>query len=76
MNIKLEALAFRIWQAAEPLGWNLTRRDLAEMLDEPTRRIAWAVIEKGWGSRLRAHVTDRAKNRRTAIMAPMGSTFR
>ena len=48
-----EALAYRIWGHALPLGWNLTAAELAEALDVALRRVERVVAAKGWGSRLR-----------------------
>lgn len=48
-----EALAFRIWRVADPVEWNLTSRDVAELLREPVQRVSNVVHLKGWTHRLR-----------------------
>lgn len=52
-NPKSEALAFRIWAYASPLGWDCTINDIAEELDEKVRRVGRICQNKGWLSRLR-----------------------
>ncbi len=50
---KTEALAYRIWCVANPLGWDLTVTDLSNMLGENTQRVARICQLKGWLNRLR-----------------------
>lgn len=49
---RLEALAFRIWQVADPHGWRVTVDDLAAMLDEPEDELRLVVRAKGWCGRV------------------------
>jgi len=58
-NPKSEALAFRIWAYAEPLGWDCTVKDIAEELGESWQRVSRVCVLKGWASRLRnAAITE------------------
>lgn len=52
-NPHLEAVAFRIWTYAEPLGWDVSVPDLADALDLPKREIDKALYYKGWARRLK-----------------------
>lgn len=51
--LHLEAVAFRIWAYAEPLGWDVSVSDLAGALDLPKREIDKALYYKGWARRLK-----------------------
>lgn len=53
MSPRSMALAFRIWQVCEPVGWNLTIGQIAEELEEPLARVRWVIAKKGWGNRVR-----------------------
>lgn len=52
-NPKSEALAFRIWAYAEPLGWDCTVKDIADELGEGWRRVMNICRHRGWLGRLR-----------------------
>jgi len=52
------ALRFRIWQHCQPLGWNVTLVDLAEVLDEDINRVRAVVQHAGWSGRLRSAQVD------------------
>lgn len=54
MKPRMEALAFRVWQTAHPLGWNITIKELAELLGVNWRAICVVIREKKWTNRLRA----------------------
>lgn len=54
LSLKSEALAFRVWQVAEPLGWNLTYADAADLLGESRARVRTIAHMKGWTNRFRA----------------------
>ena len=58
MTPHMEAIAFRIWQVAEPKGWDLTLPEAAKMAGTSTSYASKAVRAKGWLSRFRAHQTD------------------
>lgn len=58
MGAKFEALAFRIWQTADPLGWDITIDALAEELDVSRRDIKTVLGRKGWANRVRADRKD------------------
>ena len=52
-----EALAYRIWSIAEPNGWNITLRDIADTLGESIHRVRGVSQYKGWNNRLRMGAT-------------------
>lgn len=54
MTPRSEALAFRIWQYADPLGWDCTTGEVAEAIGVSTARVARVCRMKGWKRRLRA----------------------
>lgn len=54
MTPRSQALAFRIWVAAEAVGWDCTVREIAESIDAPSRAVGRVVAAKGWGTRFRA----------------------
>lgn len=49
---QLEALAFRIWQVAEPRGWRVSPGELAAMLGEPVEELRVVLRAKGWTRRV------------------------
>ena len=54
MTPKQNALAFRIWQYAEPLGWDCTAAEIADAV-RSTPQAVWIVCKaKGWGTRVRS----------------------
>lgn len=52
-NPKSEALAFRIWAYASPLGWDCTVKDIAEELGEGWQRVMNICRHRGWLGRMR-----------------------
>jgi hypothetical protein len=56
----MEALAFRIWQYANPLGWDVTAGDVADELRSTPQMVGIVCRAKGWGSRLRR--TEQQRN--------------
>lgn len=54
MNIETQALAFQVWQIADPLDWDITLPDIADQLDKPERVIRAVCKRKGWLGRVRA----------------------
>lgn len=58
MGPKLETLAFRIWQIADPVGWDVTVQALADELEVSKRDIKAVLNRKGWASRVRADLRD------------------
>jgi hypothetical protein len=54
MNVKTEALAFRIWAFAKPKGWDCTIYDIADFVRETPQRIVGVCRVKGWNGRLRS----------------------
>lgn len=56
--VATRVLAYRVWSAAQPLGWNITIEGLADALGEPVGRIRRVVRRSGWRTRLRASQTD------------------
>jgi hypothetical protein len=57
MNVKTEALAYRIWGYATPLGWNCTSAEVADSLGETPARIRRVSQLKKWTSRFRVPVS-------------------
>lgn len=57
-NPRTEALAFRIWQHCNQIGWNCTMRECARALGEPIARVRRVCAMKGWTGRLRASGCD------------------
>jgi hypothetical protein len=53
MTPRAQALAFRIWQYAEPLGWDCTVGEIADALGVGNRAISHMAEVKGWAIRLR-----------------------
>lgn len=53
MSPKSEAIAFRMWAFATPLGWDTTIREVAEHLDVSTGTARNIAQLKGWLSRFR-----------------------
>lgn len=53
MNPRVEAIAFRIWQHAEPLGWNCTHTEVAEAIGESFGAVRNICKVKGWNTRFR-----------------------
>lgn len=58
MGPKIETLAFRIWQYAEPLGWDATVQEIAEHLDVNSRSVRSVLKQKGWYGRVRTESKD------------------
>tara|TARA_R110000737_G_scaffold139488_5_gene170312 strand:- start:3 stop:254 length:252 start_codon:yes stop_codon:yes gene_type:complete len=58
MNPKTEALAFRIWQHCEPLGWDITLADCAKQMGERLGSVRRVVVVKDWGNRFRAKASS------------------
>ena len=58
MGPKLDTLAFRIWQIADPVGWDVTVQALADELEVSKRDIKAVLNRKGWASRVRADRRD------------------
>lgn len=52
-KIEQEALAFQVWQIANPVDWEITLPEIAEQLDKPERVIRAVCKRKGWLSRVR-----------------------
>jgi hypothetical protein len=53
MTPRSEALAFRIWAYANPLGWDCSAKDIAEALGETWHRVVKVLQLKGWSHRIR-----------------------
>lgn len=54
MSIKAQALAFRVWQVAEPIGWDCTTQDVARAVGVYHLQVCKVVKAKGWQSRFRS----------------------
>lgn len=53
MSARSDALAFRIWQIAEPLGWDCTVREIADDLGESWHRVHHICFHRRWTELLR-----------------------
>ncbi len=58
MNVKLEALAFRIWAYAQPKGWDCLMSDVSEKLGVSLSSVRHVSTVKGWNSRFRVAKAD------------------
>ncbi|EYD71784.1 hypothetical protein [Limimaricola hongkongensis] len=58
MTPRSEALAYRIWAEAKPIGWDCSVTDLAEALDETPQRIGMICRAKGWSDRFRVNPSN------------------
>lgn len=65
MKPAAEAIAFRIWAFANPLGWNVTAEDVAAALGVPRMTVLSIAYHKGWTTRFRVRVG----RRRTGVAA-------
>ncbi|MCF7725757.1 hypothetical protein [Sulfitobacter sp. M22] len=59
MTPRGHAIAFRIWQFCRPLGWDCTRREIADALGLHVGTVAHVVAAKGWDGRLRTPSVQR-----------------
>ena len=60
MTPRLEALAYRIWAYADPLGWNVTMKEIAQEMGCTQKTASAVLMVKGWTKRLR--VTTPSEN--------------
>lgn len=60
LSPRSEALAYRIWAYANPLGWDCTLAELADALDAKFASVRVVVSTKGWAGRLRAEGVDKS----------------
>ena len=58
MTPRSEAIAFRIWAYATPLGWDCTVNEIAEELGVHVNQVKEICRVKGWRSRLRFGPSD------------------
>lgn len=58
MNVKLEVLAFRIYQYAHPKGWDCLMSDVADALNVSLSSVRYVSTVKGWNSRFRVARAD------------------
>jgi len=58
LSPRSEALAYRIWAYANPLGWDCTLAELADALGAKFASVRVVVSMKGWSGRLRAEGVD------------------
>lgn len=54
MNIKTEAMAFRIWAFAKPRAWDCSIHEISDAVGETPQRISAICRTKGWNARLRS----------------------
>lgn len=57
-HIRREALAFRIWQVCQPIGWNITIHEAADRLGVRANAVLGAARVKGWLNRFRTQRLD------------------
>ena len=57
-SVATATLAFRVWAAAEAIGWNITIADLAEQMGESVDRVRRIVQLRGWRTKFRSAQTD------------------
>ena len=53
MSPRMEAMAFRIWQYANPRGWDCTVGEIAAALEMQPSPIGRVCAMRGWHTRLR-----------------------
>lgn len=58
MSPSSEAIAFRIWAFAAPIGWDATMQEVAEHLGISEASARAIVQAKGWTARLRKRSRD------------------
>ena len=66
MSPQQMALAFRIWQYAEPLGWDCTAGEIAEAIGSTPQAVAHICKAKDWTTRIRK-TAWRAEDRTTIV---------
>lgn len=52
-QLKTQALAYRVWAYAQPLGWNCTMQEVASALGESLMKVSAVCRSMGWNSRMR-----------------------
>ena len=62
MTPRSQALAYRIWARAEPVGWDVSIRELAAELNASRQTILAVCRAKGWLTRLRKTTNDFERN--------------
>ena len=53
LSPRTEALAFRVWQVANPRGWDMTAGEIAEALGVSWQTVNRVCQLKGWLTRIR-----------------------
>lgn len=53
MNPRIETIAFRIWQYADPREWNVTVQEVADALDLPMTAVRNLCAKRNWSNRMR-----------------------
>jgi len=53
MTPRGHAIAFRIWQYCQPLGWDCTLAEVADAIDVTLPTVRAVIKRKNWGGRLR-----------------------
>ena len=53
MNVKFEALAYRIWGSANPRGWDCLMSEVASDIGVSVQMVSATCTVKGWGGRFR-----------------------
>jgi hypothetical protein len=71
MNVKFEALAYRIWASANPRGWDCLMSEVASDIGVPTRVVSATCTVKGWGGRFRP--ANNSQRERSGLHAPQSA---
>lgn len=58
MTPRSQAIAFRIWQHCEPIGWDCNIKDVADALGVSWKVINGVAVAKGWNTRFRKDTPD------------------
>lgn len=58
MTPRTEALAFMIWQYADPREWDVSVKEVAEALGVSWQHVNLICGNRGWNARMRRDTTD------------------
>jgi hypothetical protein len=72
---RIAAIKFRIWQYAQPKGWDTTVPEVAEALDLPAAVVGQVVRCAGWRERFRVNM-NRVSIRQSSTVCLIGEEFR
>ncbi len=72
---RTHALRFRIWQYAQPKGWDVTVPEVAEALDLSPVVVGQVVRHAGWRERFRVNM-NQVSIRQSSTVCSVGEEFR